>query len=74
MRVCQICEKEPATIHLTDIQGNVRTDTHMCGDCAEAKGILAEVAKFEQDVKALAVHNAKARAVVKNLAKRESGD
>ncbi len=38
MIVCQLCNKKPATVHLTDIQNNVKKELHMCEDCAQQKG------------------------------------
>ena len=36
---CQICKIAPATIHLTDIKNNVKTEMHLCEDCAKKNGI-----------------------------------
>ncbi|MCX7934072.1 MAG: UvrB/UvrC motif-containing protein [Planctomycetota bacterium] len=38
---CDICKKKRATIHLTDIQGNVKREVHLCEECAQAKGMIA---------------------------------
>jgi len=38
---CDICKKKRATIHLTDIQGNVKREAHLCEECAQAKGMIA---------------------------------
>lgn len=38
MHVCQLCNKNPATVHLTDIQNNVKREVHMCEQCAAKKG------------------------------------
>ena len=38
-KICEICKKVPATVHLTDIKNNVKTEIHMCEKCAEEKGI-----------------------------------
>lgn len=40
-RPCDICKKKRATIHLTDIQGNVKRELHLCEECAQAKGMIA---------------------------------
>lgn len=40
MHVCQICNQKPATIHLTDIQNNVKREVHMCEGCASKKGFV----------------------------------
>lgn len=38
MKICELCKKKPATIHLTNIENNVKKETHICEDCAKAKG------------------------------------
>lgn len=38
MYICQICKKNPATIHLTDIHNNVKKEVHICESCAAEKG------------------------------------
>lgn len=38
MYICQICKKNPATIHLTDIHNNVKKEVHICETCATEKG------------------------------------
>ncbi len=36
---CDICKKAPATVHLTNINNNVKTEMHMCESCAEKNGV-----------------------------------
>lgn len=36
---CQICNKNEATIHLTEIAGGVRSEMHLCEMCAHEQGI-----------------------------------
>ncbi len=36
---CEICKKCEATIHLTEIIEGVRTETHICENCAYQQGI-----------------------------------
>ncbi len=36
---CQICQKNEATIHLTEITDGVRTEMHLCEYCAQEEGI-----------------------------------
>lgn len=38
MYICEICKKKPATVHLTNIENNVKKELHMCEHCAESKG------------------------------------
>lgn len=39
---CQICNKNEATIHLTDITDGVRTEMHVCENCAHEQGIAVK--------------------------------
>ena len=36
---CQICKKSEATIHLTEIVDGIRTEMHICENCAAEQGI-----------------------------------
>ncbi len=38
-RKCEICQKAPATVHLTNINNNIKTEMHMCESCAEKNGV-----------------------------------
>jgi len=38
---CQICQKRTATIHLTEISEGVRTEMHICEQCAAEQGVAA---------------------------------
>jgi len=42
MMQCQICNKKTATIHLTEIAEGLRTEMHMCEQCAIEQGIAAK--------------------------------
>jgi protein arginine kinase activator len=37
--VCQICNKNPATVHFTEIQDNRSSELHVCQTCAQEKGL-----------------------------------
>jgi len=39
---CQICQKNEATIHLTEINDGVRTEMHLCEHCAQEEGIAVK--------------------------------
>jgi protein arginine kinase activator len=39
---CQICQKKEATIHLTEISDGVRTEMHLCENCAQEEGIAVK--------------------------------
>jgi len=39
---CQSCQKREATIHLTEITDGVRSEMHLCEECAQAKGIVVK--------------------------------
>ncbi len=36
--LCQECKKQPATVHLTKIVNNNKTEFYLCEDCAHKKG------------------------------------
>ena len=40
--LCQICKERTATIHLTEINGGLRTETHLCQDCAQKEGFAVQ--------------------------------
>ena len=40
--LCQICEKNDATVHLTEIHDGVRSELHVCELCAQEEGIAAK--------------------------------
>lgn len=44
MTLCQICNKNPATMHFTEIQDNRSSELHVCQACAEQKGLTPQVA------------------------------
>lgn len=37
---CDNCER-PATVHLTEIKGRIKTERHLCEECAAASAGLA---------------------------------
>jgi len=39
---CQICNKNDATIHLTEISGGTRTEMHLCESCAAEQNIAVK--------------------------------
>jgi protein arginine kinase activator len=39
---CQICNKNDATIHLTEIADGVRAEMHVCESCAQEQGIAVK--------------------------------
>ena len=39
---CQICQKNEATIHLTEITDGVRSEMHLCEHCAQEEGIAVK--------------------------------
>jgi len=42
MMQCQICNKKTAIIHLTEISEGLRTEMHLCEQCAVEQGIAAK--------------------------------
>ncbi|MDD5042594.1 MAG: UvrB/UvrC motif-containing protein [Candidatus Omnitrophica bacterium] len=60
--LCDICKKNPATVHLTEIIDNQMNELHLCEECARNKSaameqqfglsdLLAGMADFEKPVK-----------------------
>jgi len=47
--LCQICGKNPATVHFTEIHDNRMSEIHVCERCAEEKGMQSPATqhKFE---------------------------
>lgn len=39
---CQSCHKNEATVHLTEINDGVRTETHLCEQCAQEEGVAVK--------------------------------
>jgi len=39
---CQICQKNSATIHLTEIKDGARAEMHLCEQCAQEEGIAVK--------------------------------
>ncbi len=37
---CQLCGKRPATIHYTELSAGSTSESHICQECAEAKGLF----------------------------------
>lgn len=36
--LCEDCHKKPATVHVTRIVNDQKTETHLCADCARKRG------------------------------------
>lgn len=39
---CEVCQSREATIHLTEITDGVRTEMHLCEQCAQEQGVGAK--------------------------------
>lgn len=40
MKKCENCQERQATVHMTDVSGStVQNELHLCGECAEKKGL-----------------------------------
>lgn len=48
--LCQICGKNPATVHFTEIHDNRMSEIHVCERCAEEKGMQAPSAQHKFDI------------------------
>ncbi len=46
-KVCQSCQKQPATVHLTDIATDgEKRERHLCENCAQNEGIMPKPANI----------------------------
>jgi len=36
---CEVCSKNTATVHLTDVSNNAKREIHLCDDCAKEQGV-----------------------------------
>lgn len=43
---CQVCKKNIATVHLTEIIKNKKREIHLCEECAAKKGIAFKATSF----------------------------
>ena len=43
--LCQICGKNPATVHFTEIHDQKMSEIHVCAGCAEEKGLQPTATK-----------------------------
>ena len=48
--LCQVCGKNPATVHFTEIHDNRMTEIHVCERCAEEKGLQAAATPQKFDI------------------------
>ena len=40
--ICQSCKERTATVHLTEIAGGQRCETHLCQECAQQQGLAVK--------------------------------
>ena len=48
--ICQVCGKNPATVHFTEIHDNKMSEIHVCERCAADKGLHASSKKHKFDI------------------------
>lgn len=48
--LCQVCGKNPATVHFTEIHDNRMTEIHVCERCAEEKGLQGAATPQKFDI------------------------
>jgi len=48
--LCQVCGKNPATVHFTEIHDNKLTEINVCERCAEEKGLRAASQPHKFDI------------------------
>ena len=47
MVMCQLCGKEVATVHLTEIDKGKQQELHFCDTCAQKKGVVGKVPSLQ---------------------------
>jgi protein arginine kinase activator len=40
--LCQLCKKQPATVHLTEVVEGEKRERHMCDQCAAQEGVMGK--------------------------------
>src|SRR5262245_20323894 len=48
--LCQICGKNPASVHFTEIHDNKMSEIHVCERCAEEKGMHTPAQKHQFEI------------------------
>lgn len=48
--LCELCNKNHATIHLTEITNNTKKELHICEECAKKKGTIHKVSFSIADI------------------------
>jgi len=48
--LCQICGKNPATVHYTEAHDNKMSEIHVCENCAEEKGFQQSAKQHQFDI------------------------
>lgn len=48
--LCQICGKNPATVHFTEIQDGKMSEIHVCERCSEERGMQSSSKKHQFDI------------------------
>ena len=45
--ICQVCGKEVATVHLTEIEDGKGRELHLCESCAQKKGVVGKAPSLQ---------------------------
>jgi protein arginine kinase activator len=48
--ICELCNKNHATVHLTSIENGVKKEAHLCDECARSKGVGIKVSFSISDI------------------------
>ncbi|MHC5079605.1 MAG: UvrB/UvrC motif-containing protein [Planctomycetota bacterium] len=46
--ICQICGKEVATVHLTELEQGKQKELHFCEGCAQKKGVVQKAPSLQE--------------------------
>jgi len=47
-QMCDLCSKEVATVHLTEIEKGKPREVHLCDSCAHKKGVVAKTPSLQE--------------------------
>jgi len=52
--LCEACQKNPASVHLTDVSNNQKKEVHLCDGCAQTQGVTVKSYMSKPSAKAKA--------------------
>jgi protein arginine kinase activator len=59
-QACQVCGKEVATVHLTEIDKGVQKEVHLCEACAQKQGVVGKAPSLQDILQGMIQQQVKA--------------